>query len=109
MSFRVISSAHLNGPQRLAEGAHRRTRVEDDLRAVQRKPHPVERVMPAVADVDAYAPKLGLKHGMARVALHVVGALVEVTHARNVVLVRGEAGGMGAGNAGLHSVNYHTT
>lgn len=52
--------------------------------------HPVERVVAAVADVDGDAAVRGVKHGVAGVALHVVGGLVEVAHARNVVLVYGK-------------------
>ena len=97
---RLSSSAHLNGPQRLAERPHSCARVEDDLRSVQCEAHPVERVVPPVAYVDADAPELGLKHGMPCVPFHVVRALVEVTHARNVVLVMGKAGGRRGGAEG---------
>jgi hypothetical protein len=51
--------------------------------------HPVERVVPAVADVDGYPPIGGFKHRVARVPLHIVGGLVEVAHPRDVVLSLG--------------------
>jgi hypothetical protein len=47
--------------------------------------HPVERMMAPVANVDTDFPVRRLKHRVAGVALHVVRALVEVAHARNVV------------------------
>mmetsp|Transcript_22921 Transcript_22921/g.58507 ORF Transcript_22921/g.58507 Transcript_22921/m.58507 type:complete len:212 (-) Transcript_22921:663-1298(-) len=65
--------ARLHAPQRLAQRAHRGAGVEHDLRAVDAKRVPVERVVPAVADVDRNAAVHRLKHGVARVALHVVG------------------------------------
>jgi hypothetical protein len=48
---------------------------------------PVHGVVAAVADVDGNLAVRCLKYGVAGVALQVVGALVEVTHARDVVLV----------------------
>ena len=47
--------------------------------------HPVERVVAAVADVNGDAAKLGVKHSVPGVALHVVGGLVEIPHPGDVV------------------------
>ena len=46
--------APLDGPERLAECAHGGNGVEDELGAVEGEGLPVERVVAAVADVDAY-------------------------------------------------------
>mmetsp|Transcript_20915 Transcript_20915/g.53601 ORF Transcript_20915/g.53601 Transcript_20915/m.53601 type:complete len:289 (+) Transcript_20915:761-1627(+) len=78
--------ARLDGPHRLAEGADGGGGVEHDLGAVHAEGLPVHGVVPPVADVDGDLAKHGLKHRVPGVALHVVGGLVEVAHARNVVL-----------------------
>ena len=80
---RRVSAFH--GPHRLGESANRGGRVKDDLRSVQPERLPVQRVVPAVADVDRDLAKRRLKHGMPGVALHVIGRLVEVADSRDVV------------------------
>jgi hypothetical protein len=47
---------------------------------------PVHRVMPAITDVDCYPAICCLKYWVPCVPLHVVGALIEVTHTRDVIL-----------------------
>jgi hypothetical protein len=54
--------------------------------AIQGKGQPVERVVPPVADVDRDPTKLRFKHRVTSVTLHVVGALIKVTDAGDVVL-----------------------
>mmetsp|Transcript_13823 Transcript_13823/g.39009 ORF Transcript_13823/g.39009 Transcript_13823/m.39009 type:complete len:201 (-) Transcript_13823:711-1313(-) len=74
------------GPHWLSELTHRGRRVEHDLRAVQSETHPIQGVVPAVADVHSYLRVLGLKHGVPGVTLHVIRRLVEVVHSGYVVL-----------------------
>mmetsp|Transcript_27004 Transcript_27004/g.59053 ORF Transcript_27004/g.59053 Transcript_27004/m.59053 type:complete len:252 (-) Transcript_27004:555-1310(-) len=78
--------APLDGPQGLTEVPHGRGRVEDDLGAIESKALPVHGVVAPVADVDCNLAECSLEHGVAGVALHVVGGLVEVTDPGNVVL-----------------------
>ncbi len=54
---------------------------------------PVHGVVPAVADVDGDLAKGRLEDGVPGVALHVVGGLVEVAHAGDVVLRNGQQQG----------------
>mmetsp|Transcript_288 Transcript_288/g.1117 ORF Transcript_288/g.1117 Transcript_288/m.1117 type:complete len:370 (-) Transcript_288:245-1354(-) len=81
---RRVSS--LYRPHRLREAADGGGRVEDDLGTVQPESLPVEGMVPPVAYVDRDLAEGGLEHRVPRVALHVVGALVEVAHSRDVVL-----------------------
>lgn len=53
--------------------------------------------MAAVADINGDTAKSRLKDGMAGVALHVVGGLVEVSHTGNVVLIGCEGKGRARG------------
>jgi len=79
------SIPRLDSPHGFAEGADRSRRVKDDLSPVKSVKHPVERVVAAVADVNGDAAKLGVKHSMPGVSLHVVGGLVEIPHPGDVV------------------------
>lgn len=78
--------AHLDAPHGLAELPDGGAGVEHNLCPVEAKGHPVEGVVAPVADVHRDAPEARLKHGVPRVPLHVVRALVEVPHPRDVVL-----------------------
>ncbi len=82
------SVARLDGPESLRETVHSGGGVEDDLCTVKPKHMPVLREVATVADVHADAAELGLEDGLAHVALEVVGRLVEITNAGDVVLAR---------------------
>mmetsp|Transcript_11077 Transcript_11077/g.16184 ORF Transcript_11077/g.16184 Transcript_11077/m.16184 type:complete len:308 (-) Transcript_11077:189-1112(-) len=76
----------LDRPHRLTERSDGCGRVEHDFSSVQAEPHPVERVVTTVADVDGDFAKSSVEHWPSSVTLHVVGRLVEVADAGNVVL-----------------------
>ena len=49
-------------------------------------PHPIERMMPTIANVDTDLTELRLENWMSVITFHVISALVEVTDSRDVVL-----------------------
>lgn len=67
-------------------GAYGGRWIEDNLRTVNTKHHPVLRVMTAITDVNGDTTELCLENGVSGVALHVVGRLVKVVHTRNMIL-----------------------
>ncbi len=56
--------SRLDGPEWLAQRAHRRRRVEHDLGAVQAEHEPVQWVVAAVADVHGHSTVLGLREAV---------------------------------------------
>ena len=56
----------------IPEASNSSGRVEDDFRPIHTVHEPVEWVMPPVANIHSNLTKLGLKHSMACVALHVI-------------------------------------
>jgi hypothetical protein len=65
---------------------HSGCRVEDQLRAIHGKSLPIHGVVPTVANVNGDAAVGSFEDRVPCVALHVVRRLVEVAHARDMVL-----------------------
>lgn len=65
--------AGFNAPERLRETVSGGGGVDDDLGTVECEHIPVLREVTTVANVHTNATELGLEHGLAKVALEVVG------------------------------------
>lgn len=77
--------ASLDAPQRLGEASNGGAGIANNLGTVEGKAHPVQGVMPAVADVDADAPKDGLEDRMPISSLDIIVGLVEIADAGDVI------------------------
>lgn len=80
------SVPRLYAPKGFRESVDSGRGVEDDFCTVESKAHPMQRMVSAVADVDADPPKLSLEDGVSRLAFHVVCGLIEVAYPWNVTL-----------------------
>lgn len=79
---------HLNGPHGFAELSDGGRRIEDDFGSIEPKCQPIQRVVPPITNVHRNPSVGSLKHRVPGVPFHVVGALIEVSNPRYVILVK---------------------
>lgn len=76
------SISSLNPPQRLGKTVNSRRRIIDYLGTIKSKSHPMQRMMPSIANINTNFSKLSLKYRMTTLPFHIISWFIKISNSR---------------------------
>lgn len=80
------SVSAFNWPQRLRKPIDSGSRIDDNFGTVESESHPMQWMMPSVADVASNTSKFGIKNRMSTLSFHVISRFIEISDSWNMAL-----------------------
>lgn len=74
----------LNGPKWFRQSIHSSGRIKYNFSSIQPKAHPMQRMMPTIANINSNISKLSFKYRMSTFSFHIIAWLIKISHSGNM-------------------------